>query len=359
MTNHGGVAAIPGNTLAIDNPSGVTANRFLAWNLKLINGVVTVPDPSDYFRVPGTVIRVNGYIDGNLSRDVDTHGTYTFDVGTANGYSPVTVQVTAGHDFPAGMLVRAVQSAQPNIQDPSRALSRYWQVFGGPNITAANLTFDYLDPPDVPTSANESKFVIQRYRNGFTQPSGNIDTQANIFRLTGLSDFYSLTDWTLAEPGALGTSTPTDTPTNTPTTTPTNSPTATSTPTATATSTATATTTGSPACTPGTLYDQTDNAAVTVTSSQNFEAALDGYDDQVADDFVVPAGQTWNISQVNVAGQYFSGIGQADSVNVFVYPNSGTLPGATAVCTYNNVSIASGAATGAFEHKTAVRLCAE
>ena len=124
------------------------------------------------------------------------------------------------------------------------------------------------------------------------------------------------------------------------------------TPTSTATGTATATATGSATCTPsgtpGTLYDQTDNAATTATSSQNFEAAFDNFDDFTADDFVVPAGQTWNVSQVNVGGQYFNGTGPADSVNVFFFPNSGTLPGSPAVCTFNNVAIASGAATGSF-----------
>jgi hypothetical protein len=96
------------------------------------------------------------------------------------------------------------------------------------------------------------------------------------------------------------------------------------------------------------LYDQTDNAATTATSSQNFEASFDTFDDFTADDFVVPAGATWNISSVNVGGQYFNGTGPADSVNVFFFPNSGTLPGGAAVCTFNNVAIASGAGTGSF-----------
>ena len=136
--------------------------------------------------------------------------------------------------------------------------------------------------------------------------------------------------------------TPTATATNTPTNTPMN------TPTATATTTGTPTATCTPLGTPLTLYDQTDNAAMTATSSQNFETAFDNFDDQTADDFVVPAGQIWNVEQVNVGGQYFNGTGPADSVNVFFYPNSGTLPGTTAVCTFNNVAVASGLGTGAF-----------
>jgi hypothetical protein len=280
ITVFGSIGANPGNTLAIDNPSGVTVTTlFLAWNLELINGVVTVTDPSGYFHVPGTVTRENGYVDGNLLREFDTQGTYTFDVGTANGYSPVTIQVTAGHDFPAGMRIRAVQSAEPNIQDPSKALSRYWQVYGGPNITAANLTFNYLDPTDIPPSATESRFVIQRYRDAFTQPSGIVDTQANIFSLTGLSDFYSVTDWTLAQPEALGTPTP-NTPTNTPTSTPTFTPTPTnsptSTPTFTPTRTPTNTPTNAPTATPTNTATPTDTPTSTNTPTNTPTATPTG-----------------------------------------------------------------------------------
>ena len=38
------------------------------------------------------------------------------------------------------------------------------------------------------------------------------------------------------------------------------------------------------------LYDQYDHAGAIGAGSQNFEAALDPYDDEAADDFDVPAG---------------------------------------------------------------------
>jgi hypothetical protein len=96
------------------------------------------------------------------------------------------------------------------------------------------------------------------------------------------------------------------------------------------------------------LYDQTDNPSGAGTNSQNFEAANDAFDDQVADDFVVPAGG-WTIGQVNVGGVYFNGAGPANSVNVFFYADAATLPGAAvAGGTYLNVPITSGAASGSF-----------
>jgi hypothetical protein len=76
------------------------------------------------------------------------------------------------------------------------------------------------------------------------------------------------------------------------------------------------------------LYDQYDNAGALSTGSQNFEPDFDAFDDFTADDFVVPGGETWNITEVDVLGTYFNGSGPANSFNVFVYQDSGGLPGA-------------------------------
>ena len=64
---------------------------------------------------------------------------------------------------------------------------------------------------------------------------------------------------------------------------------------------------GRPASPGVVLYDQYDNQAANATSSQNFEDANNAFDDELADDFVVPGGATWNIDQVDVAGVYFNG----------------------------------------------------
>jgi len=163
---------------------------------------------------------------------------------------------------------------------------------------------------------------------------------------------YTLVACVSPTPTATGTSGPTPTSTGmSPTATSTGTPgnvTATPTPTSTGQNTPVGTATPSGTCTPlsGVLWDQTDNGAATSTTSQNFEAKLDGFDSEVADDFMVPSGRSWSVTHVNVSGNYFAGVGPADSVNVVFY-NIGTLPG-NAVCTFNNVAIASGAETGSF-----------
>ncbi|MFN0277550.1 MAG: beta strand repeat-containing protein, partial [Pyrinomonadaceae bacterium] len=114
-----------------------------------------------------------------------------------------------------------------------------------------------------------------------------------------------------------------------PSQTPTSTATATNTATNTNTATATATFTGTPVCTPFVIYDQTTGFVATGPNSQDFEAANDAFDNDAADDFVVPAGQTWTISQLAINGAYFGGVGPAASFNVKFFNDAATFPGAT------------------------------
>jgi hypothetical protein len=69
------------------------------------------------------------------------------------------------------------------------------------------------------------------------------------------------------------------------------------------------------------LYDQYNNA----NWWGSFSNSRDG---QAADDFVIPIGQTWVITQVEVAGIYVSSVERARSVNIEFYQSAGSLPGA-------------------------------
>src|SRR5262245_45360102 len=73
------------------------------------------------------------------------------------------------------------------------------------------------------------------------------------------------------------------------------------------------------------LYDQTDFSTFDNRGSNDWNAPMDAYDDQIADDFIVPEGETWQISQVDVIG---TGGYDAPTVNVFLYASAETLPGA-------------------------------
>ena len=75
----------------------------------------------------------SSYVVGNLARNFCGVGAKTFDVGTANGYSPVDANVTAG--IGNSLTVKAVQGRHPNIYT-SNALARYWTISNSGSVTA-------------------------------------------------------------------------------------------------------------------------------------------------------------------------------------------------------------------------------
>jgi len=70
-----------------------------------------------------------------------------------------------------------------------------------------------------------------------------------------------------------------------------------------------------------TLYDQTANDSGIGIVSQNFESSFDAYDCQGADDFVVPDGAKWHVTEIDVIGTPFNGSGVAESENLTIYTN--------------------------------------
>jgi hypothetical protein len=83
------------------------------------------------------------------------------------------------------------------------------------------------------------------------------------------------------------------------------------------------------------LYDQTAGPAPESFTS-NAYPANPTVDSKLADDFTVPAGQSWEITQVDVAGTYPYGGGiygdagyPPSSVNLDIYTSAGVVPGST------------------------------
>ncbi len=119
----------------------------------------------------------------------------TYPVGTDNGYSPVSVNVTALGQSPSSLTVRAVQGVQPNAPDPNLALKRYWTLTEAGDLTA-DLTFNYLDK-DVPVGVSENNLTLQKYEGAFTTIPATIDPVANTATANNISQF---SDWTLLAP---------------------------------------------------------------------------------------------------------------------------------------------------------------
>ena len=84
----------------------------------------------------------------------------------------------------------------------------------------------------------------------------------------------------------------------------------------------------------GVLYDQTDSCTNTFVTSE-YIIGTPFYEAVIADDFVVPAGTTWQIDQVSPKGGYFNGGQTAGSFIVTFYVDSAGSPGAAvAGCSY-------------------------
>ncbi len=74
------------------------------------------------------------------------------------------------------------------------------------------------------------------------------------------------------------------------------------------------------------LYDQYNNASANATLSATFDD-FPTFSADLADDFVVPGGQTWSVESIDADGVYFNGVGPAFNWNVFIYTNNAGLPG--------------------------------
>ncbi len=86
------------------------------------------------------------------------------------------------------------------------------------------------------------------------------------------------------------------------------------------------------------LYDQFDNPGFTSIASQQFPD-FGGSVLQSADDFDVPAGETWDVDGVNALGLYFNCVtcGPTPTVDVIFYADAGGMPGAVE-CDYQNIA---------------------
>lgn len=197
----GGANITTFNNLIINNPAGITLTQsaLVANTLTLTTGNITTGGASLTINTNGSVSRTSGHVIGNLKKIYGGVGSFRFDVGTANGYSPLDTTVTAGS---GDLTVTAIQGPQPDIS-PSTSLQRYWTL-NGSGITA-DLVFHYLDPTDI--AGTEANYRIIRVSGGtavsFPNNCGSgspcVDTTANTGTLNGVSNF---SDWTVGEQAA-------------------------------------------------------------------------------------------------------------------------------------------------------------
>lgn len=139
-----------------------------------------------------------GRVIGKVSKFFFGQGDFTFPVGTANGYSPVTLlNYNAGKG--ATFSVTANQGTYPNTAEglPANRAARWWNLTNG-GLIRADLTFQYL-PGDI-TTGTESGYRAYRIPSGGGSAAlvnSTIDTTAKTVSVPNVSQF---SDWTLASP---------------------------------------------------------------------------------------------------------------------------------------------------------------
>jgi hypothetical protein len=201
----GGTVQTTFTNLTINNAAGVSLgiNKTGVGILNLMNGNLDAGAFTYDLTADGTSTRTIGHVLGNpavasagLKKTFASTGAFTYHVGTANGYSPVTVTVTAGT---GDLTVKAVQGPQP-ILNATKSLQRYWTLAGS-GITV-NMTFTYIDPTDLPAMPNEASYRVIRVSGGSafiyldSPPTSFVDETANTINVQNISGF---SDWTAGE----------------------------------------------------------------------------------------------------------------------------------------------------------------
>ena len=157
--------------------------------LTLTNGNIVTNAFTLQISGTGSVSRTNGYIIGNLKKNISSTGNKIFEIGTTNGYSPVILNVKSGS---GDITAKAIQGIHPNAWG-SKMLGRYW-ILNGTGFTA-DLVFQYL-VSDV--TGNESNYKSGQW-NGtdWNYPGSIINTDLHQFSINGA---VSLSNWTAGEP---------------------------------------------------------------------------------------------------------------------------------------------------------------
>jgi DNA/RNA endonuclease G (NUC1) len=196
ITNLGTLTVAANQTINVNNANGVTLGSNITvalGTLSLTSGNVSTGANTLAVGSGATVTRTNGYVIGNLKKTFAAATSKVFEVGTANGYSPVTANVTAA-TFPADLTISATQGAQPNMT-ASTSILRYWTITPA-NAPTTDLSFQYL-AGDV--QGNENIYKVFRVTGGTPVSfTGSVVTPAtHVATLTGVTSFPD--SWTVGE----------------------------------------------------------------------------------------------------------------------------------------------------------------
>ncbi|MCU0607840.1 MAG: Ig-like domain-containing protein, partial [Candidatus Edwardsbacteria bacterium] len=198
------------NDLTVDNAAGLTMSKGISafGTVNLVNGIVSTG--SNWLGSYNQPVRTNGYVDGHLGIWVPAgNQTITYDLGTANGYSPAVVDFI-NVTTPNGVGGTAVQSTHSDVSTPENTMQRYWEIGSNPatplgfDSCRINLTYLAADfNTGFAEAADEATMVVgKRDSTGWTFPEIAVRTPGGaadggsiqISNLTSLSQFTMAKD---------------------------------------------------------------------------------------------------------------------------------------------------------------------
>ena len=203
------------NTLTMNKTGGATVTldkdtSFIKVALTLTSGnLITTTNFTVQIANTGTSTgSTASYVIGTIYKYYfNSPNPFTYHVGTANGYSPMTLNVdspaqnsNATTNVIAGLPSFSVSSSNGVIGglDPAKTLNRFWTLNSN-GISQGDITFQYPQA-DVPGTANEYLFRFVRQDNGsnaYFTPSA-LNTTTNVATLNDVTQF---SNWTLTDLG--------------------------------------------------------------------------------------------------------------------------------------------------------------
>lgn len=180
----------------VDKAAGsvVLANDITcAQTLNLTNGTINTSSNKVIISnsATGSVARTNGYVNGNLQRAIATGAnTYNFAVGTASGYTPVSLAFSAVSGA-GNITVNSADAAganYPSALHATKLLARNWNITNnGVTGITGDATFTYL-PADLAGGAASGNLKAYVHNGSHSYPASNSNT-ANSFNYNGLTTF--------------------------------------------------------------------------------------------------------------------------------------------------------------------------
>lgn len=191
--------------------AGIGNDVTVGGTLTMTNGVVQTNGFGSkvIIKSSGSVARTNGYVWGDLQKNVATGATSrTFEIGDNSNYTPVSISfgsVTTAGDLM--MSTTPTLSTHPNIStvnmNTASAINRYWTMTNMNTLVFTNYSavFNFRNPGDLLGSPSTSSLQAALYSAGWTYPSmGTLGASSS--QITGATSLGSVILATCSTPSA-------------------------------------------------------------------------------------------------------------------------------------------------------------